>query len=94
LARYDSAVVSAADGSGGAWYKRNPTLFLHYFGKSLTLHARLLRHWPSLRRQYRAALGYLVSQDAWKDTFDRTAHLADTAMPQPAETSLAGKPGA
>ena len=72
LIRYDSAVVSLRDGSGAAWYKRQPVEFRRQFGRTAALHRRLHAEWPSLVRQYRDALPDLVGQEAWKATFART----------------------
>ena len=72
LVRLDSAVVSLADGSGAAWYQRQPEEFRRQFRRTVDLHQRLLREWPTLAVRYRAALPDLAGQDAWKATFIRT----------------------
>ncbi|MDR0959076.1 MAG: glycosyltransferase [Propionibacteriaceae bacterium] len=72
LARFDSSVVSTADGSGAAWYKRQPQQFRALFARSLELHQQLLREWPRLAKQYRQAQRVIVGQAAWKQTFERT----------------------
>jgi galactofuranosylgalactofuranosylrhamnosyl-N-acetylglucosaminyl-diphospho-decaprenol beta-1,5/1,6-galactofuranosyltransferase len=72
LIRFDSAVVSMRDGSGMAWYKRQPAEFRAQLKRAISLHRRLQRQWPTLVKQYRDALPHLVGQAAWKDTFIRT----------------------
>jgi galactofuranosylgalactofuranosylrhamnosyl-N-acetylglucosaminyl-diphospho-decaprenol beta-1,5/1,6-galactofuranosyltransferase len=72
LSQFDSAVVSTADGSGAAWYKRRPEQFRDLFQRSVLLHERLLRDWTELSAAYKAALPELVGQDAWRRTFERT----------------------
>ncbi len=72
LIRYDSAVVSMRDGSGAAWYKRQPEEFRRQLARTVELHQRLGREWPRLVKEYREALPELVGQDAWKATFVRT----------------------
>jgi galactofuranosylgalactofuranosylrhamnosyl-N-acetylglucosaminyl-diphospho-decaprenol beta-1,5/1,6-galactofuranosyltransferase len=72
LSRFDSAVVSLADGSGAAWYKRQPAEFRAQLERSVALRARILREWPELSRRYKDALPDVVGQQAWKATFART----------------------
>src|SRR5207247_125905 len=55
LAKLDSALVSAADGTSAAWYQRDRTLFRSLGWRSAILHARLRRQWPRLAADYRAA---------------------------------------
>ncbi len=72
LAQFDSALVSSADGSAAAWYKRDPDLFRDLLARSVTLHTRLVKEWPTLVEQYKAALPELSSPDTWKSTFDES----------------------
>lgn len=72
LSKFDSAVVSTADGSGASWYQRQPAEFRRLLLRSIVLHERVLREWKSLSRTYKGALPDLVSQEAWKATFTRT----------------------
>ncbi len=72
LSQFDSAVVSLADGSGAAWYKRQPEEFRVLLQRSLAVHQRMLREWKGAAEAYKAALPDLVGQDAWKQTFART----------------------
>jgi galactofuranosylgalactofuranosylrhamnosyl-N-acetylglucosaminyl-diphospho-decaprenol beta-1,5/1,6-galactofuranosyltransferase len=70
LAQFDSALVSSADGTAAAWYKRDPDQFRQLMQRSVALHARLAKEWPALAKQYKAALPELTSADAWRRTFD------------------------
>ncbi|MEV7759260.1 glycosyltransferase [Microbacterium sp. NPDC089180] len=67
---YDSALVSAADGSGKNIYTRDRALFRRMLVDSWRLHRRLQREWPSLSRLYRRALPDLVSESQWRATFE------------------------
>jgi galactofuranosylgalactofuranosylrhamnosyl-N-acetylglucosaminyl-diphospho-decaprenol beta-1,5/1,6-galactofuranosyltransferase len=69
IAKYDSAVVSMADASTAALYRRDPATFRRLMKETLELHERFRRQWPSLAAQYRAALGDITSPAAWDETF-------------------------
>jgi galactofuranosylgalactofuranosylrhamnosyl-N-acetylglucosaminyl-diphospho-decaprenol beta-1,5/1,6-galactofuranosyltransferase len=69
LSRFDSALVSSADGTEASWYKRDRALFRSLMKRSMTLHARLAAEWPQLVEQYKAALPDLASPEAWRETF-------------------------
>ena len=69
LARYDSALVSASDGTGYTWYKRSPREARALLAESLRLHAQLALRWPELSRRYREALQDVTSMEAWEATF-------------------------
>ncbi len=56
LAHFDSAIVSAADGSTAAWHRRDRKAFTAQMSKSSAMHARLYREWPKLSARYREAL--------------------------------------
>jgi galactofuranosylgalactofuranosylrhamnosyl-N-acetylglucosaminyl-diphospho-decaprenol beta-1,5/1,6-galactofuranosyltransferase len=70
LLKYDSAVVSTADGSGAVWYRRDRATFADLARRSLVMHRRLLREWPRLAAEYRGALADVASPAAWEETFD------------------------
>jgi galactofuranosylgalactofuranosylrhamnosyl-N-acetylglucosaminyl-diphospho-decaprenol beta-1,5/1,6-galactofuranosyltransferase len=70
LAQYDSVLVSAADGSSAAWYRRDPQRFRSLMRRNTVLHARLYREWNTLRETYRAAVPELSSTAEWRKTFD------------------------
>ncbi|ALU40521.1 glycosyl transferase [Kocuria flava] len=69
LARYDSALVTASDGTGYTWYKRSPKDARALLTESARLHAQLVLRWPELSRRYREALPAITSLEAWEETF-------------------------
>ena len=69
LAGLDSAIVSSADGTGAAWYRRDSAQWRALLRRSIALHARLVASWPQLRRSYRACAPELTAPDAWRETF-------------------------
>ena len=70
LAHYDSAIVSAADGTSAAWYRRDRRQFMDQMRRSSELHARLYREWPELSTRYKDALVELTSPEVWKASFE------------------------
>ncbi len=71
LANLDSALVSTADNTAAAWYKRDPRLFRSLGLRSIALHRRLRRRWPRLAAEYRAAAADFTSPERWRETFAR-----------------------
>ncbi|GAC1381188.1 MAG: glycosyltransferase [Marmoricola sp.] len=69
LSGFDSALVTKADGSGVALYRRDPDLLRSLVKESVRLHAELRRNWATLAEEYRAALPEFTSFDAWRRTF-------------------------
>ena len=69
LAIYASAVVSMADGTSAALYRREPEQFRTMMKQTLEIHERLKREWPRLAAEYRAKLGDITSPEAWDATF-------------------------
>jgi len=69
LVKLDSALVSAADGTTAAWYRRDRKLFSSLGWRSVILHARLRRQWPRLAVEYRAAAAEFTSPARWRETF-------------------------
>ncbi|MGO4384572.1 glycosyltransferase [Specibacter sp. RAF43] len=69
MSQYDSAVVSNAEGTGASWYKRDPKQLREMLAESARLHAQLLRDWPKLSKQYKAALAEITSIGSWETTF-------------------------
>ena len=69
FADIDSALVTAPDGSGVAWYQRDRATMHRFLGRSIRLPLRLARPWPRLTRRYTDALPNLVGEKAWSDTF-------------------------
>ncbi|MFT4148368.1 MAG: glycosyltransferase [Micrococcaceae bacterium] len=71
LSNYDSVVVSNAEGTAASWYRRDPELLRKQLSKSGALHAKLVKDWPKLRKQFKTALPDITSAEQWKKTFDR-----------------------
>lgn len=90
LPRYDSAVVSKADGSGAAWYQRDPAMFRSLMRNEVRLNRELRRRWDELRELYRAQLPQYTSIAAWERTFG----LAATGIPAPRPATSAANPPA
>ncbi|MDP9444135.1 MAG: glycosyltransferase [Actinomycetota bacterium] len=79
LAQFDSALVSSADGTSAAWYRRDPRAFRRLLRRSVIVHSRLRREWPRLVEQYRQALPELVSEHAWRETIEASTRRRDAA---------------
>jgi galactofuranosylgalactofuranosylrhamnosyl-N-acetylglucosaminyl-diphospho-decaprenol beta-1,5/1,6-galactofuranosyltransferase len=69
LATLDSAVVSMPDGTSAAFYKREPEHFRDLLRRTLEIHERLYREWPTLSQRYRDALHDVTSPERWESTF-------------------------
>lgn len=69
LSRFDSAVVSSADGSGAAWYRRDRDRFNVIMRRSADVHRRLAADWDRLSDEYRRAAPELTSPTAWEGTW-------------------------
>lgn len=69
LPLYDSALVSAADGSGKNIYVRDRAKYRRMLLESIRLHRRLRREWPKLSERYRRAQREMTSLEAWRGTF-------------------------
>jgi galactofuranosylgalactofuranosylrhamnosyl-N-acetylglucosaminyl-diphospho-decaprenol beta-1,5/1,6-galactofuranosyltransferase len=69
LSRFDSALVSSAEGTTTFWYRRDAKRFRALLLRGVVLHARLLLTWPRLRRDYRERLPELTSARRWRETF-------------------------
>ncbi|MEU1972489.1 glycosyltransferase [Microbacterium sp. NPDC019599] len=72
LPLFDSALVSAADGSGKNIYTRDRARYRRMLLDSFRLHRRLRREWPALAKRYREAMPELTSLEAWQKTFGAT----------------------
>jgi galactofuranosylgalactofuranosylrhamnosyl-N-acetylglucosaminyl-diphospho-decaprenol beta-1,5/1,6-galactofuranosyltransferase len=70
---HDSAIVSAADGSGKNVYTRDRAQYRRMLRESLRLHRTLARRWDGLARAYRDALPSLTSAENWESAFSRKA---------------------
>jgi galactofuranosylgalactofuranosylrhamnosyl-N-acetylglucosaminyl-diphospho-decaprenol beta-1,5/1,6-galactofuranosyltransferase len=73
LPYYDSAIVSAADGSGKNVYTRDRGKYRRMLVDSMRLHRALRRRWPQLAADYRAAHDELTSAASWQKTFEAEA---------------------
>ena len=69
MPRFDSAVVTSADGTGASVHRRDPALVRRLTGESIRLHAEMGRRWESLAASYREALPRITSPEAWAATF-------------------------
>lgn len=69
LAKYDSAIVSTADGTAASWYQRNPKKMRHLASRSAALSAQVFSQWKHLREVYRSARDEITSIEAWERTF-------------------------
>lgn len=80
VAQFDSALVTNAEGTGIAWYRRQPKLMKQLLAESVRNYARILRNWDALAARYQAALPTITSFAAWEKTFGITpAASSDTA---------------
>ena len=73
LSQLDSALVSTADGTGAAWYRRDPRRYADLLRRSVAVHQRLLREWPQLAGSYRAGATELTSVERWRTTLGMDA---------------------
>ena len=69
LSQFDSAVVTKADGTGSAFYHRDPVKLRTLLAESAALRARLRAQWGPLSKQYRADLHRMASIQEWERTF-------------------------
>jgi len=69
--RYDSVLVSNAEGSAATFHVRDPKTFRSMLLTSLRLRAKLMTRWPALRAQYRDALPDITGPEAWSADFRR-----------------------
>jgi galactofuranosylgalactofuranosylrhamnosyl-N-acetylglucosaminyl-diphospho-decaprenol beta-1,5/1,6-galactofuranosyltransferase len=76
LSRFDSALVSSADGTKTSWYRRDPKEFRELMRRNSALHARLYAEWNKLARQYQAALPQITSPEEWARTFEEAGTAA------------------
>lgn len=74
LSQFDSVLVTKADGSGTAWYKRDPRKLRKLLSQSISARSQLISRWDELSAQYRQALAHIVSLDEWAKTFGITSN--------------------
>jgi len=68
--RYDSVLVTNAEGSGVTWHVRDPRLFRTMLRESIRLNLAYRRRWDRLADQYRSRVPELTSRDAWQASFE------------------------
>ena len=81
LAHYDSAVVSTADGTAAAWYKRDPREFRRLLARSAEAHRQLWARWDELAAAYREAMPRFTSPQAWDGVFEVSTVPVPQAQP-------------
>lgn len=69
LSAYDSALVSNAEGTQVAWYKRDPRQVREMLTEAVSAHIDLHRRWPELQRSFTAAAERITSFEEWEKTF-------------------------
>ncbi|MCG7426865.1 glycosyltransferase [Helcobacillus sp. ACRRO] len=69
LTRYDSALVSNAEGTQVFWYQRDPKEAVKALGESVRVHADLTRRWKELSRAFQDAAPRITSFEEWEKTF-------------------------
>ena len=69
LSQFDSAIVSTADGTGAAWFKRDRQRAADISRRSVALHQQLLARWADLAEEYRGAVSEVTSPQAWFGTW-------------------------
>ena len=69
LSQLDSAVVTKADGTGAAWYRRRPDRFRRQMLQSARLYALMRSNWSALSNLYRSELAHFTSFEEWAKTF-------------------------
>jgi galactofuranosylgalactofuranosylrhamnosyl-N-acetylglucosaminyl-diphospho-decaprenol beta-1,5/1,6-galactofuranosyltransferase len=70
LTKFDSVLVSSAEGTTVSWYRRDRERFASLIARATRLHAELLRRWPELVKEYQTGIPELVTPEAWQETFD------------------------
>ncbi|MGV3016941.1 glycosyltransferase [Rothia sp. 88186D007BW] len=71
VSKFDSLLVTNAEGTGVFWYQRDPKKLRENLARASKLHAKLYKNWAELRQQYRSAAAEVASYDAWADTFKK-----------------------
>jgi galactofuranosylgalactofuranosylrhamnosyl-N-acetylglucosaminyl-diphospho-decaprenol beta-1,5/1,6-galactofuranosyltransferase len=66
------------DGTSATWHKRDRAEFQDLLRRTVEVHQRLYREWPTLARRYRQALPDIVSTDQWAKTFENSVSQEDS----------------
>jgi galactofuranosylgalactofuranosylrhamnosyl-N-acetylglucosaminyl-diphospho-decaprenol beta-1,5/1,6-galactofuranosyltransferase len=66
------------DGTSASWHKRDRAEFQDLLRRTVEVHQRLYREWPTLARRYRQALPDIVSTDQWAKTFENSVSQEDS----------------
>lgn len=69
VSHFDSVLVSKADGTGTAWYKRDPKMFREQLAEEARLRSEVIARWTALSEEYRQALPHFTSRTEWEKTF-------------------------
>lgn len=73
MPRFDSALVTSADGAGASIYQRDPAKVRSLTAESFRVHAELTRRWEALATAYQQSLRHITSPQEWAKTFERNA---------------------
>ncbi|WP_026530354.1 glycosyltransferase [Haematomicrobium sanguinis] len=71
LSKFDSVLVSNAEGTAMSWYKRQPKVVREGLANVAKQNMQLRLKWNSLTKQYREALPRITSFDAWEKAFEK-----------------------
>lgn len=71
VSKFDSLLVTNAEGTGVFWYKRDPKKLRENLLRAAKLHSKLFNDWSNLRQQYREAAAEVASYEAWQKTFEK-----------------------
>ncbi|WP_431778334.1 glycosyltransferase [Microbacterium aurantiacum] len=71
FADIDSALVTAPDGSGVAWYQRDLATMRRFLWRSVRLNLRLRREWDTLASKYQTDLPRETTPEAWRTIIAR-----------------------
>jgi len=71
FADIDSALVTAPDGGGVAWYQRDRRQMRRFLWDGAWLSFRLASRWSKLSEQYQREVGSISSAAAWAELFER-----------------------
>lgn len=90
LSAYDSALVSNAEGTQIAWYKRDPRQVRGMLASAIGAHVELWRRWNELRDLYQQASERITSFEAWERTFEQNPAPVREQEEQRSATTGAG----